>query len=462
MNGTGISDVGKINRSYGAAEDRLHEVVRRLRSDCDKHVKENIYYRGGGTHVVRSAVFDAVLLLVICSRRSLSCILRSKLAFVPAAVTDVFKLLFEESNILSSLVLLLLIAAFLLCAYQTGIKIYNQKLASYAKRIDKVEQEILSRLSVLDNVRQEMLHAAAENQECTISTDNRIGEEIIRIRNGFTGTKQKASLIKKYISIGASAASFIVLLVFILFRVRGNLSISINGGMTAAVLYIAAAAVVNLTQFCAGEYMGKFSKAIGAAMAVIYGLSVSVALKDVLVFSDSELYISGMPDFLEKAYIAIPAMQVFGIILTVLLSHYGLEREKWRDGFSVSMRYGSKNAGNPTTLICRGSVALALALLMCRLCAGGWKIVSLFAVPVLWYASNTIMKPRGSYLYTFWGRGRAIANEFVMAAMAITTIICSRSKGMLNEDELLAWGAAFALSFAFALAARMVNTYVYV
>ncbi len=462
MNRTEISNVGRISQSYSSAEQRLHEVIRRLRSDCDKHVRENIYYRSNGGHVFRSIVYDVVFLLVICSRRSLSCGLRSKLAFAPSVVTNVFYLLFEQSNILSSLVLLLLIAAFLHCIYQTAIKIYNRNLSGYSKRIDKAEQEILSGLSGLDNVRQEILAAAAENKECTINNGNRIGEEIIRIRSGLVGTKQKASLAKKYINIGASATSFIVLLAFILFGFKGNLSISMNGGMAAAVLYVVAAAVVNLTQFCAGEYMGKFSRVIGAAMAVIYGIFLSAALKDALVFSDLELYVSGMSAFLDKAYIAIPAMQAFGIILTVLLSHYGLEREKWQDGFSVSMRYGSKDDGNPTTLICRGSVALALALIMCYLCASGWGIVSIFAVPMLWYASNTMMKPRGSYLYTFWGRGRAIANEFVMAAMAITTIICSRSKGMLDEDELLAWCAALILAFVFALAAKIVNTFVYI
>ena len=146
--------------------------------------------------------------------------------------------------------------------------------------------------------------------------------------------------------------------------------------------------------------------------------------------------------------------------MTVLFSHYGLEKEKWRDGFSVSMSYGTKDKGNKVTMLIRGGLALFLSLIMCFICPEEQiSGIDMFLVAALWYASNSILKPCGSYLYTFWGRGRAIANEYVMAAMVLTAIICSR--GTIGIDELLMLGIAFVLSFGFALGAWIVNNYVY-
>lgn len=221
-------------------------------------------------------------------------------------------------------------------------------------------------------------------------------------------------------------------------------------------IYIVATAVVNLTQFCAGEYMGRYSKIIGVAMAFVYGLILMISLKKALCIPAFEVHLSGMVSKINLAYLIIPIIQIIGIILTVLLSHYGLEQEKWNNGFTVSMKFLSKDNGNKFTLLYRGGLATLLALFMCYLCAK--DIVSglgVIIIAVLWWASNTVLKPRGSYLYTFWGRGRAIANEFVMAAMLITTIICSR--GTIKKTELIALALSFIVSFVVAFVARMVN-----
>lgn len=111
------------------------------------------------------------------------------------------------------------------------------------------------------------------------------------------------------------------------------------------------------------------------------------------------------------------------------------------------------------TAFIRGGLALLLALFMCFLCAesGVDGISNIIIIGVLWYASNSILKPRGSYLYTFWGKGRAIANEFLMAAMVITSIVCSR--GAIKKEELISLLIAFAFSFVAAIIAIIVNEY---
>ena len=81
-----------------------------------------------------------------------------------------------------------------------------------------------------------------------------------------------------------------------------------------------------------------------------------------------------------------------------------------------------------------------------------WTIVtSVF----LWYCANCIIKPRESYLYTFWGRGRCVANEFVMAAMVLSAAICGR--GTISIAELVCLGVAFVASFVVAGIATAIN-----
>ncbi len=462
MDRTGISNVKRINMSYDSVEQRLNGVVGKLKEDYAEFTKGNVYYRKvSGGSIFLSIVLDIVLFVLIFFGKTIGAIIVDKLPLGSEITEGIKKWLFDKSNILSSLIGVLLVIGFLYCLYQTGIKIYCKRLERYEKRIDNVGREIDSSISILKNgqLRQDIIGAAARNEEFTISTNNSLGREIASIRKGFMHTNQSAHNVKKFINIGVSAASFLALIIYLFISVKNNMSISLNDGMSAMIIFILAATIINMTQFCAGQYMGKFSKLIGVAMALIYGLVLMVTMKESLSFPAVELRASGIASTINTAYIAIPIIQVLGIVLTVLLSHYGLEQEKWKNGFSVSMSYGTKDNGNKGTMLRRGGLALILSLIMCFICAKEPLIwVSVIFVAFLWYASNSILKPRGSYLYTFWGRGRAIANEFVMAAMVLTSIICSR--GTIAIGELIMLGLAFLLSFAFALVARIVNSFI--
>ena len=76
-------------------------------------------------------------------------------------------------------------------------------------------------------------------------------------------------------------------------------------------------------------------------------------------------------------------------------------------------------------------------------------------VAFIWYCSNCILKPRGSYLYTFWGRGRCIENEFVKSAMVIGSVACGR--GTISMEEIVCLGVAFVASFVIAGIATAIN-----
>ncbi|MCR5598300.1 MAG: hypothetical protein K6G19_08995 [Lachnospiraceae bacterium] len=469
MDKTGISNVKRINMAYDSVEKRLNGIVDGLKEDYEEFTKGNVYYRKvSGGSIFLSILIDIILFVAMFYLRVVSVSLQSRLGYnytMPSGFQSYFC---GKDNVLGSIISIILLITFLYSVYATAIKIYCKKLERYSKRIDKVSREVASRISIIRSaqLRQDIIGSAARNEEYAIASNNDLGSEIASIRDGFINTNQKAHTVKKIISIGVSAVAFLALLLYLLIKVKPNVVVMPNIGLSLMMLYILAAAVVNLTQLCAGEYMGKFSKIIGAVMAIIYGLVLMMTIKDAITFPAFEIQTTGFLSLINQAFLAIPLLQIIGIVLTVILSHYGLEQEKWRNGFSVSMSYGSKDNGNKVTMLIRGGLAFLLSVLMCVLCAVTTVTVSsikgffcIIIVGVLWYASNSILKPRGSYLYTFWGRGRAIANEFVMAAMLLTSIICSR--GTVSVSELIALCIAFIVSFVVAIIAKVINDNVF-
>lgn len=449
MNRTEISNVGRINQSYSSAEERLQEVVRKLRSECDKHISENIYYRSNGRRSIFATVLlGAASLAVLFFGHLLSLeainnmILHSSSLIKLFDLINVLEVLLAKPNILLNLRRMLLVAAFLYCVYRTGIKIYCKSLANYAKRIDKVEQEILSKLPGINAMRQVFFDAAAGNRECTIGTDNKVGEEIARIRSGFTGTNQRAQHFKKCIAFGASALWFIAFIAYILIDVKKNDAVT-GSGLSNAILCVAAAATVNLTMFCVGEYIGGFAKVLGVVMAVIYGVFLSSAIKEELLFPAVDLPVSGFAGAFNVAYIAIPAIQVIGIVLTVLLSRYNLEKERW------------ENAATRSTLFWRGGIALILALYICLLFMREWDLKRALTICVLWHVSNHVVRP----LEAFWGKGRTIANEIVLAAMILTAHICRMGTILMEGDELEAWSVILLLTVGITCCMKIIGLF---
>ncbi len=460
MDKTGISNVKRINMAYDSVEKRLNGIVDGLKADYEKFTEGNVYYRKvSGGSIFLSIFLDIILFIAALYLGAVRATIQTGYSYNYAMPSGFQTYLYGKDNVLGSIISIILLIAFLYSVYATAIKVYCKKLERYSKRIDKVSREVDSRITTIRSaqLRQDIIGSAARNEEYKIASNNDLGREIASIRDGFMNTNQKAHTVKKFISIGASVVAFLSLLLYLLIKVKPNIAIEPNNGLSLMMLYILAAAIVNLTQLCAGEYMGRFSKIVGAIMAIIYGLVLMLTIRDVMIFPAFEIQTTGFMSVINKSFWAIPLLQIIGIVLTVILSHYGLEQEKWKNGFSVNMSYGSKDNGNKVTMLTRGGLALLLALLMCVLCAADTVkgFFGIVIVGVLWYASNSILKPRGSYLYTFWGRGRAIANEFVMAAMLLTSIICSR--GTISVNEMIALGIAFIVSFVVAIIARMVN-----
>lgn len=447
MISTHISNIKNIHKAYTSVRNRIHNLIRNLKNDYEEFTRGNVYYKKVGVgKIILSIMIDIVLIFLVSVFSST----------LEATKFNVDQL--DSGNVLYFIVSRLLLFLCIYCIYNTGVMLYSKKIERYAARIARVErraEKALERLKdgKLDN---QLLRAAIHNEDITIDSENDLGREIVRIREGFMSTNQKAHNVKKCVRIGVSAILYLSLLLYMLVKVNGKPAVDPASGILISLLCVLAAAAINVTQFNAGEYMGKFSKLIGSVMALVYGLVLYLCLKKSFTIPAFEIPWTGFAAKINVACIVIPIIQTLGIILTVCLSHYGLEKEKWENGFEVPMAYSFKPDGNKFTVLVRGGIAIVSAFLLCILITQTpVKEFVVIASAILWYCSNSLMKPRGSYLYTFWGRGKCIANEFVMAAMVISAALCGR--GTISQEELIFMAVAFGDSFLIAGLATFIN-----
>ena len=456
-----LSNVKRIESSFNTAEKKLDKVVSGLQGDYQEFTKKNPFYeKVGHGQIVMSIILDVVVCVLLIYFRGL---------MLPGIGADLsmenfarYLLAGQNDSILPSILTLLLVALLLFCLYRTGVQIYSKRVEKYGTEVSKIREEINSRLDggQAAKLRKEMIQAAEKNQEYTVESKNDIGERIRTLQKNFDEVNQKADHVRKYVNFGIAAVAMLTLVIYLLAKVKADITVDKVNGFALALLYLCVAAMIHMIQFSSGQYMLKFGKPVAIAMAAVYGLILSVALKgeyDVtaIVIPDAEA--AGW----NKAYIFLPAVQVIRIILTVLVSHYGLEKEKWRNGFSVKMSYGSKDNGNKMTLFRRGGLALFLLLVLCTLMAAQApdEMTLLVLCSFLWYASNSVLKPRGSYLYAFWGPKRAWANELVTVGMVLTS--CIGARGSMGLEELIAVGIIAALTLLIAGIATWINNHIY-
>lgn len=455
MISTNISNIKKINMAYDSTERRLNSSISKLRSDYEEFTKGNVFYKKVGVgKIILSIIVDLVLIYGLLQSAFIVTWIQQSVDFSEYSAEEV-----NSTSVFLSLIFWILLIICAYCIFNTGVMFYCKKIEGYSSRINKVEKKATEALGQLKaaQLNTTLVKAAMNNEEYSIDSKNSLGSEIASIRTGFMNTNQKAYNVKKILSIGVSAILFAFLLIYMLVKVRGNLGVSATGGVTVALLCGVATAVISITQFNAGEYMSRFSKLVGCAMAIVYGLVLGLCLKGSYSIPAGEIELIGFAQKLNYISIVVPFLQILGICLVVCLSHYGLEKDKWQNGFEVPMTFLSKNNGNKNTLLVRGGIATFLAFVLCitvseEAISGFGGIV---LVAFIWYCSNCILKPRGSYLYTFWGRSRCIANEFVMAAMVIASATCGR--GTISMDEIVCLGVAFIASYIIAGIVTAIN-----
>lgn len=451
MANSNISNLKQINSSYDSVEQRMTGMVSKLKSDYEEFKKGNAYYKKVSNGALAISILIDIALIVLLIGRNI----------ILEKVQDSMSL--RNIDILSSILFWIILVVLIFYVYKTAIQLYCKKIDGYERRLDKLERKVSQRISDMKNAQllSSIVSSAEQNKDFVIPAKNDIGAEIARISASFTSTNQRVYNVKRMIDVGVSAAIYLLLIVYMLF-VKDKLGLSHDpeSGFRVMLICFAATTVINFTQFNAGQYMEKFSKLVGIGMAAIYGVVLCIVLKsaygDIPVI---ELHKTGLVKNLNTAYIILPVLQVLAISLIVCLSHYGLEKEKWQNGFNVEMAYGAENRADKKTMFLRGGISAILTFAMFFILANE-DLEDTFGstiIGILWYCANALFKPRGSHLYAFWGSGRCIANEVLMAVALITTIVCA--KGIISMEQFVYLGVALIVSFGVALVANIVNNF---
>lgn len=442
-----ISNISYLNGAFSSLKRMTDGKIKSIKDQYSKTLYENTYYR-------EPKVLKLIIFLVISvALFYLSTIKRADIAHMEQLqfTSKYFKTsMFEK---------ILLYVGFILAfwaLYKAIVEAYCIRLKGFSRRIDKIEKELNARVDGFKttSLERDILAAAEQNKEYDFPMKNDMGEKISAVLSDLKKTNKRAYTVRKIVRFAVTIIFFAVLYLFDFryFKQEGAESYR----FAAFLLILATTVLVHTFEFNLGEYLGKLSKPLGLVAAAVSCFLIMLGLKNVL---PGDFYDVGKEiPVVNKAYLVVPVVAFIGILVSVICSHYSLEKERWEKGFSVAMSYGSKDNGNKGTLLFRGGLSLLLAA-MAIICSVSMTGESAAVVGILWYCANPLLKPRGSYIYTFFGRGKCIGNEIIMLALCLYLQL--EAVGTLNSDFIVFVICAAITHFAVALGCKIVNEIIF-
>lgn len=465
MNDSNISNIGLFSESLSDAENKVEKVAADLRADFYEFQKNNVYYNPELKKNLPCFVLGIIISIAFIVLRFL-CSSNSKLL-------DSIKNI-EIKNLISDIILypaVIYIFIFLLIfsLYNIVKIIYIKKIDRYDVRLLDIHNKALDRICDMKNGNyiNELEKRMSAKEDIKLTQNNDLGEKIVALKSDFIRVNERDHKIR----LGVHALFSIVLFSFILYFVAKTGEYINDKSMFSKMMlftFFSATAAINLIEIAIGEYAGKFSKLIGAGLTAVYGLFMYLKFSSSLNFQVMKAdELSPFVEKLNSACVLIPLIQFIAIILCVFTSHYGFEIEKWKNGFSVAMKYGTKDKGNKKTIIFRGIISFLLALGFCNFATIDMEndssisgnIFYVIIAGVLWYCANTLRKPRGSYLYTFFGQYRSIANGVLILVAYFTLNICYT--GNITSFEIIFLFGMGIVSIIAGTIANSINNNVY-
>ena len=460
----GVSSLNRFDVTMKAAEQTMEKAIGELHREHEDAMCTNAYYQFAGRRkIVFSIALNIALLIPLLFWNTLLARWGNAWEAVGGGTGAAGAAWQERWPLVTMVVFALLLVLFLYSLYRTAVDVYCRRLRNGGTRVEHLDKEITRRFSELNNG--EMEKAIAEHvlksEEYTVEDRNDLGQEIVSIRAWFAKENKRADQLKKISNLILAGMSLLAIILFLFIRVRGKAVMGNDLGIALLLLYVAAGATVHLMIFHAGNYLGKWAKPAGLGIAAVYGIVLMSVLKGTIKAPMLQNLEFSAFSGVNEIYLFLPVLQVLGIVLTVLPSHYGLEKEYWRYGFHVEMSYGEKPRGTKRILLFRGTLSVMPAFAFCCLfmLTGLMGAACIGLGGLLWYLANCLLKPRGSYLYAFWGRWRSMANEIFLLCMAFTAYV--GKEGTIRSDVLLCFAFAIAVSFLCALAAKIANDRIY-
>lgn len=435
-----VSDPTRVGGAYWDAPQKLETYISRMHEDHDTCMHDNPYYettsagRITGLIFLEIAVaFVAFVAVILLSKGPVQVLIDFDLR--TGSTMEEVAVFFGRNDIdaLATLMAWCAIAAFILCTVRLVVAFYCISLGRYSSKIDRAEKK--ARIALEDmqkaGLMDKLVAAVGKNEDCVVETNNSLGKLIGEIRVELAQINQRACFVNKWTNIIASLALYVILFLYMALFMHGNMRNSITCGVTLAAVCIIAAAAVNFMQLSLADHMGKFAKAIGCIMSLIYGMVLYLCIRG--TYTLPMMGENGNPyhSVFATSASVISIMQTAVIILTVFMSDYKEERTNWKNGFSVISDFEIEKNGSKAQVVFRGIVATIVTFILCVIWAESTKasdvpsvmwIIAMFG-SVFWYCANSFMKPTGSYLVAFWDDWKCTAHEFVIGVMLVSVSV---------------------------------------
>ena len=449
-----ISNMSELGDTYELVGRRIQQHMERLRAAYKDNKDRNVYYKEVKMfYVVGFVILDIALAALFLALGSIDVD-----HLVRELQSSFIKNVFQNEETAKLVIrgtAYVALVLFLYAVYYTGTLFYSKRVERFGTRIDQVEKTLKKRHEEMKRSTQyqDIMKSINAGKDLQLPMKNDMGEEIMRIRQQMDQTGEKVRFIRQIVRTAVISAFFFFLYVWELTLLIG--SRKTVSGVVFVLLCAFTAVFVHLFEFKLGEYLGKFSKVAGIGLAAVSSLLIALNMKKYLPDQFLDIDISAGGAVFNHPYLIIPVIFFIGMVLGILFTHYDSEIDKWKNGFEVEMKYGEKPRANKRTIIFRLGMTVLMSMYCCWFGmeepSGVWGVI----LGIFWYLANPLMKPRGSYVYAFFGVGKCIANEVILAAMLLCNLM--GAVGTLSFESIFSLIVAFAFPFVCGAVATMIN-----
>lgn len=459
-----ISNIDSVGKLYNSLGERTANIVTGLRTFLGDVHKGNSWAKNTNIFIVAWQILlliIGVLVLVLWD-------------MVALAVSNTIEHLLNLENgtltVTDLAVLKLVVIGFVVSRiYQIIKNIMNLRLVRCRKRINRVEKQITAAVaqvrgqSLLEGVKDSL----NKNIHVDFPTDNKLGDEVVSIREQIRTTDRRLSKAKKVCSIVLAVLLVGITLFGMLFGVAPQLKEGLlpETSMLVPTMQIFVIEAIVIIMINVGPYLGKFTKPLGFGLAAVFGLVYMLVLKGKTACAiDSDL--TGLMEINTESFffsnaMLVPLFTMLGMFFIIAITQLGGEVDKLTNGYEVKMAYGEEKRSNKARVYFLGAlygVNIFVLLYLMRIWVREEKYAILIFGGLFWWLINSTIRPRGSRLYAFWGRWRCIANETFLLILCLTTIIAER--GALSSVDLFLMGFIFVTSKIVGGVATVINNMV--
>lgn len=459
-----ISSIEAVGKLYNSLGERTANIVTGLRNYFDEVNKRNTWAKNTNIFVV----FWQILLLLA----GVAVLLLWDIVVLATSNTIEHFLDLENGTLTVTdlSVLKLVVIGFIVSRIYAIVKnILNLQLVKCRKRINRVEKQIIASVaqvrsqSLLEGIRDTL----NKNMHMDFPTDNKLGDEVMSIRDQIGTMDQRLGKAKKVSAIILAFLLGGLALFGILFEVAPQLKEGLlpETSMLVATMQIFVIEVIVIIMINVGPYLGKFTKPLGFGLAAVFSLVYMLVLKGKTACAiDSDLIglmeINTESFFFSNAML-VPLFTMLGMFFIIAVTQLGGEVDKLTNGYEVKMAYGEEKRSNKARVYFLGAlygVNIFILLYLMRIWVREEKYAILIFGGLFWWLINSTIRPRGSRLYAFWGRWRCVANETFLMILCITTIIAER--GEFSSVDLFILGFIFVTSKIVGGVATIINNIV--